>query len=259
MSSRTAAIVETPSHGGPAAGRTRSVDAWPGRRKRLWMTSGLVALALHVGGVAAAIGWRSSPPAPPPPVMTPPATMIDLAPPAEAPTTPAVEKPVETVPQPPPVTKTVKVAPAKPKIAPPPRASRPEVPAETSEPRGEAALAAPPPARPAAPSPPAAPPQTAAGAAAPSWQSSLLAHLERNKRYAAAALARRQQGVAVVRFVMDRDGMVLSVKLERESGYAALDDEALALVTRAQPLPPPPPEVKGDRIELVVPVQFFLK
>ena len=32
-----------------------------------------------------------------------------------------------------------------------------------------------------------------------------------------------------------------------------------ALLARAQPLPPPPPEVTGDRIELRVPIQFFLR
>jgi protein TonB len=36
-------------------------------------------------------------------------------------------------------------------------------------------------------------------------------------------------------------------------GRAALD-----MLTRAQPLPRPPAEVEGDRIELVVPVEFFI-
>jgi len=37
-----------------------------------------------------------------------------------------------------------------------------------------------------------------------------------------------------------------------------LDQETLALVARAQPLPKPPPEVASDRIELVVPIAFSL-
>jgi len=57
---------------------------------------------------------------------------------------------------------------------------------------------------------------------------------------------------------MDRDGRILSVRLERSSGFRALDEEALALPRRASPLPKPPEDVRGDPIELVVPVEFFM-
>ena len=73
------------------------------------------------------------------------------------------------------------------------------------------------------------------------------------------ATFRRQQGVPYIRFVMDREGKVLSVRLERSSGYRPLDDEAVALPKRAQPLPKPPEDVKGETVELVVPVEFFMR
>ena len=57
---------------------------------------------------------------------------------------------------------------------------------------------------------------------------------------------------------MDRQGRVLSAVLERGSGDAALDREAVALLGRAQPLPKPPPEITGDPISLSVPVEFFM-
>lgn len=57
---------------------------------------------------------------------------------------------------------------------------------------------------------------------------------------------------------MNRDGKVLSVTLERSSGFGILDDEALALPKRAQPLPKPPEDLPGQTIELVVPVEFVL-
>jgi protein TonB len=38
-----------------------------------------------------------------------------------------------------------------------------------------------------------------------------------------------------------------------------LDAEALALVQRAQPLPPLPPEMEQATIELVVPLRFQLR
>jgi protein TonB len=103
-----------------------------------------------------------------------------------------------------------------------------------------------------------APPAASASSAPSDWRGRLLAHLESNKRYPAAALARRQQGVAHVRFVMDRQGRVLTARIDRSSGAPVLDHAALDMLTRAQPLPRPPAEVEGERIELVVPVEFFV-
>jgi TonB family protein len=69
----------------------------------------------------------------------------------------------------------------------------------------------------------------------------------------------RQQGVPYIRFVIDWEGNVLSVRLERSSGVAVLDREAVALPKRAQPLPKPPEDRPGDTIELVAPVEFLLR
>lgn len=127
------------------------------------------------------------------------------------------------------------------------------------EPQVEAsAQALPAPETTAPPSRPA-PPAMSAAAAAQTWEGRVLAHLERRKRYPAEARARRLQGVTYVHVTMDRAGRVLSVVLERTSGHAALDREALALLRRAQPLPQPPAEVPGDRISLSVPVDFFTR
>ena len=91
------------------------------------------------------------------------------------------------------------------------------------------------------------------------WQSELQAHLERRKRYPRKARMRHQQGVPWVRFVMDREGNVLDATLHRASGYAALDREVVALVKRAQPLPPPPQDIPGDPLTMAVPVEFFIR
>ena len=86
-----------------------------------------------------------------------------------------------------------------------------------------------------------------------------MGRLERFKRYPNSAQVRRQQGVVYLRFAMDRRGKVVSAAIEQSSGFDALDQETLALIHRAEPLPPPPPELTGDPVELVVPIQFFLK
>jgi protein TonB len=86
----------------------------------------------------------------------------------------------------------------------------------------------------------------------------LLAHLDSKKRYPPGAQRLRQEGVVHVRFTMDRAGRVLASRIERSSGRALLDREALAMLARAQPLPAPPPEISGATIELTTPVEFFL-
>ena len=96
-------------------------------------------------------------------------------------------------------------------------------------------------------------------AAVSSWQGTLLAHLERYKRYPRAARMGRKEGISMVRFVMDRDGNVLNVQLETSTGSTILDKESLDLIHRSQPLPPPPHEVNGENLDLVIPVRFSLR
>jgi protein TonB len=105
-----------------------------------------------------------------------------------------------------------------------------------------------------------APPAPQASTTSPNtWEGRVLAELNKHRRYPRTAQARRQQGVPYIRFVIDREGNVLSVRLERSSGVAVLDHEAVALPKRAQPLPKPPEDRPGDTIELVAPVEFFLR
>ncbi|MGC4250344.1 MAG: energy transducer TonB [Sphingobium sp.] len=91
-----------------------------------------------------------------------------------------------------------------------------------------------------------------------SWEGRVLAALHKQRRYPRAAIAQRQQGVPYIRFTMDREGKVLSVRLERSCGFPELDREAVALAKRASPLPRPPEDKPGDTLELVVPVEYFL-
>ena len=90
--------------------------------------------------------------------------------------------------------------------------------------------------------------------AAPNWKTQLVAALERQKRYPSEA--RGDQGTAQLAFNVDRQGGVHNARVTRSSGSSVLDHEALALVQRAQPLPPPPPEVPGAQIPIVVPIRY---
>ena len=175
-----------------------------------------------------------------------------------------VEEKVETKPveEPPP-----EVAPApNPEVAvtpPPPQEVKQETP-QRQEPR---------PPAPATTAPQLVPEQTAALPAAPmqgqrnpiisnavpTWKTQIVALLERNKRYPETSQSRREQGVAQVFFSIDRQGRVIDSRVVRSSGAAALDEEALALLRRAQPFPKPPAELGGEHVDLTVPIRFNLK
>ena len=88
------------------------------------------------------------------------------------------------------------------------------------------------------------------------YQAVLSAHLERYRRYPPGARQRREQGVATVRFTVDRGGRVVALGMAGASGFAALDDEALATLRRAEPLPGIPAEVTAGELEFVLPLRF---
>lgn len=230
---------------------------------RRWTMSSLVVVGVHCATLATAMLWSGEAAPPPPPAM-----MIDLALPEPA---PAAAPTVAPPPQP----QHAAVSPPQPRPEPPvvrkPLPKQKMVPAPVAPtPVKDAALVPEPPLREQAGPPaenaetsrPQAPalgtPNRSADALV-SWQGLLLAHLERHKRYPRAARARHQEGVAVLRFVVDRAGMVRSAQIERGSGFPLLDEEGLALLERAQPLPPVPPQIEGEQVSLVVPVQFSLR
>lgn len=105
----------------------------------------------------------------------------------------------------------------------------------------------------------AAPVKGGAPRVEPSWETRLFRKLQQAKRYPSAARSRGEQGVVVLAFSIDRDGHVTSRHIAKGSGYAALDDEAMALVERAQPMPAFPPSMTEAAISLTVPIRFSLR
>lgn len=91
------------------------------------------------------------------------------------------------------------------------------------------------------------------------YAATLLAWLERHKEYPRSARLRRQQGTVLLYFVMNREGKVLNQRIQQSSGYPNLDEAALAMLERAQPLPVMPDSINKETLELVVPVEFFLR
>ncbi|MCG2841298.1 TonB family protein [Sandaracinobacter sp. RS1-74] len=191
------------------------------------------------------------------PVKAPSAlTVVNLLPEASPPETPPEEKEA-----PKPVEKKEK-QPEPPQVQPIERTMVPIAPVSMPQSAVQSKPADPAPVEPetAAPKTAPAPPAPQMSSNAPdTWEGRVLAALNKHRRYPRLAMTRRQQGVPYIRFVMDREGMVLSSRLERSSGFPDLDREAVALPKRASPLPKPPADKTGDTLELVVPVEFFLK
>jgi protein TonB len=87
----------------------------------------------------------------------------------------------------------------------------------------------------------------------------LQAWLEKHKEYPYRAQVRHEEGVALLFFVMDRDGRVLEFRITQSSGSELLDREVADMIERAQPLPKMPDSMTQTLLKLVVPVQFFLQ
>ena len=87
-----------------------------------------------------------------------------------------------------------------------------------------------------------------------SWQQAVVARLARFQHY--PAQAKGATGVTNLGFSVDRQGHVLNSQIIKRSGSAVLDAEALSLMTRAAPLPPPPAAVPDTDLTFVLPIRF---
>lgn len=233
------------------------------RKLPLWGVSLIVVLALHLALFLWALYWRPQAM----PVELPPAAMlIELEPLAAAPKPtppPPPVQPQEPEPQPK-LTEAPKpklaIAPPKPK--PKPRPPKPVEPKPQLKPQDQPPQDSPPAPVAAADAKPAAAQQAAVSApskATRSWQSQLLSHLARYKRYPEDARRRGIEGQVRLRFVLDGKGQVLSYALAERSGSASLDRATLEMIRRAQPLPAPPAEMlQNGQLEIVAPFVYSL-
>lgn len=184
---------------------------------------------------------------PPPPPPSPPPPEVD-------PITAKADEP-DLEPAPPPKPKPVVRRPAPPPPPQPPK-EQPKVEAPLQPvyqpPQQQVAVAPPAPVN-------SAPRVAVNPDAEANYYAQLLAWLEKNKEYPRRAQLRRMEGVAHLRFVIDEDGRVMSHRIERSSGHDALDDAVERMIAKASPLPPIPPALGKSRLDVVVPVQFFLK
>lgn len=90
------------------------------------------------------------------------------------------------------------------------------------------------------------------------YHSKLLKWTYKYLSYPRRALKRGQQGSVRLTVVIDREGNVQEVTAVEESRFALLNREALGAVKRAEPFPPVPDTVSGERFEFSLPIVFRL-
>lgn len=86
----------------------------------------------------------------------------------------------------------------------------------------------------------------------------LIAWLNQHKDYPPSVKKKKQQGTVVLAFSIDRSGTVLTSRVQESSGYPLLDQAALDMLARANPLPAMPDSMPRQRLRLAVPIEYSL-
>lgn len=86
----------------------------------------------------------------------------------------------------------------------------------------------------------------------------LMAWLAKHRVYPAEARKQKVQGVVQVRFLIDRDGRLLSAAIQRSAQSRLLDDAAIDVLRRANPMPAFPEALDRQRLSVSLPIDFSL-
>jgi protein TonB len=93
----------------------------------------------------------------------------------------------------------------------------------------------------------------------PAWMRAVSDRVRQFFYYPDAALASRTTGVAMMHFVVRRDGRIEKLEIGKSSGNAELDKAAADILQKAQPLPPIPARMHTDRVDGQLPINFGMR
>ena len=81
----------------------------------------------------------------------------------------------------------------------------------------------------------------------------------RQQEYPRIAALRGWEGEVRLRLKVARKGQLLSIHLDRTSGFEVLDQHALAMLETLSSLPPLPEALEANEIQVVIPINYKLK
>lgn len=114
-------------------------------------------------------------------------------------------------------------------------------------------------AAPATPAPAAASAAPSAGDALAAYRQRLAALLAGQQEYPRVAALRGWEGEVRLRLRVARKGNLLGIELDHSSGFAVLDQHAVAMLEALSSLPPLPEALGVAEIQMVVPINYKLK
>jgi protein TonB len=91
------------------------------------------------------------------------------------------------------------------------------------------------------------------------WEKAVALHLNKHKRYPGEAAEKKEEGIPIVRFSVDRSGKVIATSLQKSCGFALLDKEAIEMLNRASPFPKMPSDLQGVAYNFNMPIRFEKK
>ncbi|MBX9946908.1 MAG: TonB family protein, partial [Reyranella sp.] len=96
------------------------------------------------------------------------------------------------------------------------------------------------------------------GRARNSYLDRVARHTSRYRYYPRVALEGRQEGRVVTRVTIARDGGLIDVRIDKSSGWPAIDAAELDALRKSAPFPPVPPDMPGDPLILILPINYDL-
>lgn len=87
---------------------------------------------------------------------------------------------------------------------------------------------------------------------------SLKVEIEKHKEYPFGASLRKQTGTVGVFIVILKDGSITNIKLKSPSSYPFLNEAAIALLSKIKKFRPIPYELKMERLEVVINIEYYL-
>lgn len=90
-------------------------------------------------------------------------------------------------------------------------------------------------------------------------ESAMMEFLMMNMKYPQTAVKAKQQGRAIVGFIVRKDGTVSDVQITKSAGHAVLDEEAMRVVKSMPAWEPGKQKGKPVNVKYNVPITFRLK